>query len=105
MGIPLEFEATRLSLHRRAGATILHFGRAQRSLLAETLRDIANLAAAEMIFGQFVGGQVFSTWTAVGGAGVGSPWWRWLSGSPGDRAMTQNTWNVFIMLGGIMLLP
>jgi len=39
----------------------------QRVLLAETVRDIANVAADAMVFGHFVGDRVFSWWTAVGG--------------------------------------
>ena len=39
----------------------------QRVLLAETVRDIANVAAGAMVFGHFVGDRVFSWWTAVGG--------------------------------------
>jgi len=39
----------------------------QRVLLAETVRDIANVAADAMVFGRFVGDRVFSWWTAVGG--------------------------------------
>ena len=37
----------------------------QRRLLAETLRDIANFAAAALIFGQFVGERPFSVWLAL----------------------------------------
>ena len=33
---------------------------AQRALLAETLRDIANIAAGAMVFGQFLGERAFS---------------------------------------------
>ena len=40
----------------------------QRALLAETVRDIANIAAGAMVFGQFLGAQMFSLWTAVSGA-------------------------------------
>ena len=36
-------------------------------LLAETLRDIANLAAGAMIFGQFLADAMFSTRIALGG--------------------------------------
>ena len=46
---------------------MLHFGRAQRTLLAETLRDIANLAAGAMVFGQFLADTRFSVAVALGG--------------------------------------
>jgi hypothetical protein len=39
----------------------------QRALLAETLRDIANIAAGAMIFGQFLADAMFSTGIAIGG--------------------------------------
>jgi hypothetical protein len=58
----------RLSLHVEAGATMLRLSGTQRTLLAETLRDLANLAAGAMVFGQFIGSETFSRWTAVGGA-------------------------------------
>ena len=41
--------------------------REQRKLLAETVRDIANIAAGAMVFGQFLADQVFSRWLAFGG--------------------------------------
>jgi hypothetical protein len=41
--------------------------RAQRTLLAETLRDIANMAAGAMIFGQFLADATFSANVALGG--------------------------------------
>jgi DNA-binding transcriptional regulator/RsmH inhibitor MraZ len=47
---------------------MLRLTRAQRVLLAETLRDLANLAAGAMVFGQFIGSETFSRWTMVGGA-------------------------------------
>jgi len=37
----------------------------QRKLLAETLRDIANFAAAALIFGQLVSERTFSIWLAL----------------------------------------
>lgn len=43
---------------------------AQRALLAETLRDIANIAAGAMVFGQFIGSQTFSLSIAAFGMGV-----------------------------------
>jgi hypothetical protein len=48
-------------------ATMLALTREQRVLLAETVRDIANVAAGAMVFGHFVGDRMFSWWTAVGG--------------------------------------
>ena len=39
----------------------------QRALLAETLRDIANIAAGAMVFGQFLADTMFSTGVAFGG--------------------------------------
>lgn len=42
----------------------------QRALLAETLRDIANLAAGAMVFGQFLSDRVFSSTLALCGLGV-----------------------------------
>lgn len=42
----------------------------QRRLLAETLRDIANFAAAALIFGQLVGEQPFSIWLMLLGMAV-----------------------------------
>jgi hypothetical protein len=49
---------------------MLALGREQRVLLAETVRDMANVAAGAMVFGQFLGAQMFSVWIAVGGAAV-----------------------------------
>jgi hypothetical protein len=48
-------------------ATMLALTHEQRVLLAETVRDIANVAAGAMVFGHFVGDRTFSWWTAVGG--------------------------------------
>ena len=39
-------------------------------LLAETVRDLANIAAGAMVFGQFLGSQAFSGWVTVAGVGV-----------------------------------
>ena len=49
---------------------MLVLNREQRKLLAETLRDIANIAAGAMVFGQLLGQQAFSRLLALGGAGV-----------------------------------
>lgn len=39
--------------------------RQQRTLLAETLRDVANVAVGAMVFGQFLADRMFSSWVAV----------------------------------------
>ena len=49
---------------------MLRLTREQRTLLAETLRDIANIAAGAMIFGQFLADATFSTTIAFGGVGL-----------------------------------
>ena len=46
---------------------MLRLGRARRERLAETLRDIANIAAGAMVFGQFLGSQPFSFRLAIFG--------------------------------------
>ena len=46
------------------------FDRSQRRLLAETFRDIANVAAGAMVFGQFVAGTTFSPRLAAAGVAV-----------------------------------
>jgi len=46
---------------------MLRLAQEQRKLLAETVRDIANIAAGAMVFGQFLGTEMFSLSTAVGG--------------------------------------
>ena len=46
---------------------MVRLSRTQRTLLAETLRDIANLAAGAMIFGQFLAEVMFSPRIALGG--------------------------------------
>jgi hypothetical protein len=42
----------------------------QRRIVAETLRDIANVAAGAMVFGQFVAGTTFSPRLAISGVVV-----------------------------------
>ena len=42
----------------------------QRAFLAETVRDVANIAAGARVFGQFLGSQMFSVWIAIGGVAV-----------------------------------
>jgi len=49
---------------------MVRLGQGQRTLLAETLRDIANIAAGAMVFGQFLGSETFSAWIAVFGIGL-----------------------------------
>jgi hypothetical protein len=44
--------------------------REQHVLLAETLREIANVAAGAMVFGQSLADRPFSPWLAVLGAGL-----------------------------------
>ena len=46
---------------------MLGLRRAQRRLLAEKMADLANLAAAGTVFGQFVGGQRYSLPVAMFG--------------------------------------
>jgi len=54
----------------RAGATMLRSKQEQRAVLGEKLFDLANVAAAALVFGQFLGQQSFS-WTVIG-VGVGN---------------------------------
>jgi hypothetical protein len=49
---------------------MLVLDREQRKLLAETMRDIANIAAGAMVFGQFLADGMFSPSLAFGGIGV-----------------------------------
>lgn len=49
---------------------MLRLKREQRAFLAETVRDVANIAAGAMVFGQFLGNQMFSMWIAIGGVAV-----------------------------------
>lgn len=58
----------RMSMPRKV--TMLVLSRQQRMLLAETLRDIANVAAGAMVFGQFLSDRLFSPWIAIGGIGL-----------------------------------
>ncbi|MBI4264918.1 MAG: hypothetical protein HY657_11130 [Acidobacteria bacterium] len=50
--------------------TMLEWTPEQRALLAETLRDIANVAAGAMVFGQFLSDRGFAPWLAVLGVAV-----------------------------------
>ncbi len=47
--------------------TMVELGPRQRVLLAETSRDIANIAAGATVFGQFLGERPFSPPIAIGG--------------------------------------
>jgi hypothetical protein len=49
---------------------MLPLNKAQRVLLADTLREIGNLGAAAMVFGQFISGNPFSMIVAVVGTGI-----------------------------------
>jgi hypothetical protein len=42
----------------------------QRAALGETLRDLANLGAAALVFGQFIGQQPLSWVLMLAGAGI-----------------------------------
>ena len=44
--------------------------RRQRELLAETFKDLANIAAGAMIFGHFLSERTFSAWITVAGLGL-----------------------------------
>jgi hypothetical protein len=55
----------RLSMASKS--TMVGLDRSQRRVLAETVRDIANIAAGAMIFGQFVAGAPFSIPVAIFG--------------------------------------
>jgi hypothetical protein len=60
----------RRSCHLLVERTMLILQREQRRLLAETVRDIANVAAGAMVFGQFLADQVFSRWLVFGGMAI-----------------------------------
>ena len=49
---------------------MLRWTQEQRALLAETFRDIANIAAGAMVFGQFLGERAFSPALALLGVAV-----------------------------------
>ena len=50
---------------------MLRFSTRQRVALGNTLRELANLAAAALVFGQFIG-QGFASWTTFV---VGTAFW------------------------------
>ena len=47
--------------------TMVRFSKEDRRFVAEAVREIANLAAAAMVFGQFVVDRPFSPLIALGG--------------------------------------
>jgi hypothetical protein len=49
---------------------MLILNREQRRLFAETVRDIANVAAGAMVFGQFLSGNAFAPRVMVAGAAL-----------------------------------
>ena len=51
---------------------MIRFSSRQRVALGETLRELANFAAAALVFGQFVGAVAVSWWRFLAGAAV----WR-----------------------------
>jgi hypothetical protein len=51
-------------------ATMLRLTKEQRCALSETLRDLANLAAAALVLGQFVGERPRSGWLLCGGVAL-----------------------------------
>ena len=46
---------------------MLRLNARQRTVLLEKVPDVANLAIGALLFGQFVGGQPFSPWSALTG--------------------------------------
>ena len=54
--------------------TMLRLTARQRSVVTETLRELANLVAGALILGQFIGQQLISPWLMVAGGAV----WVWL---------------------------
>ena len=67
-GIPQQFAVARRS-HQRS-ATMLPLKPRQSVALGETLRELANLAAAALILGQFVGQQTVSRRVILMGTAV-----------------------------------
>lgn len=49
---------------------MLLLNRRQRTLLADKLIDVSNVAAGALIFGQFLGDRPFSLWLAISGSAV-----------------------------------
>lgn len=42
----------------------------RRTVLVETLRELANLSAGALVLGRFVSGQSMSLWLLLAGAGI-----------------------------------
>ena len=42
----------------------------QRTYIANTVRELANIAAGAMVFGRFVSDRPFSVWWALAGVGL-----------------------------------
>jgi len=57
----------------------------QRAILVEKIPDLANLAAAPLIFGQFVSGQRFSLAIAVAGIVTWTGMIAWTLAIAGDE--------------------
>jgi hypothetical protein len=71
---------TSFASSERRESTMLRLQRSQRVLLSETVRDVANVAAGAMVFGQFLGSGMFSIWVAVGGTVVWAALVAWAVG-------------------------
>lgn len=56
--------------NRDQQTTMLQLNRNQRTVLADKLPDVANIAAGALVFAQFVGESPFSPWLAVCGIGL-----------------------------------
>lgn len=50
--------------------TMLELNRNQRTVLADKLPDMANLATGALVFAQFLGERAFSPWLAAFGIGL-----------------------------------
>jgi hypothetical protein len=62
---------------------MLRFTRAQRSLIADTLRQLANIIFGAAVVGQLIGAQRLSVLLAVGGI---TAWWiLFLAGFAGGK--------------------
>lgn len=64
------FEGGLLACVLRRQGTMLVFGKARRALLAKQLSDVANLAMAALVFGQFISGRPLSTVALLWGGGL-----------------------------------
>lgn len=54
----------------QTSATMLRLKPRRRTVLVETFRELANLSAAALVLGQFVGQQPLSFWSILAGAGI-----------------------------------